>query len=138
MAFVRVKTIKGNRYGYLVENTWKGKGSRQTVKAYLESQHLGVQVSEASSAELGVPLAFRIRPQLVLMDLRLPGMNGIEAADRIKAKIPECTIIILTMFDTESFKQIFQSASITAYVVKSELSETLTPIIRNILIPQNS
>lgn len=35
MAFVRVKTIKGNRYGYLVENTWQGKGSRQQVKAYL-------------------------------------------------------------------------------------------------------
>lgn len=35
MAFVRVKTIKGNKYGYLVENTWQGKGSRQTVKGYL-------------------------------------------------------------------------------------------------------
>lgn len=35
MAFVRVKTIKGNRYGYLVENTWQGKGSRQQVKSYL-------------------------------------------------------------------------------------------------------
>ena len=35
MSFVRVKTIKGNRYAYLVENTWQGKGSRQTVKAYL-------------------------------------------------------------------------------------------------------
>ncbi len=35
MAFVRVKTIKGNRYGYLVENTWQPKGSRQQVKAYL-------------------------------------------------------------------------------------------------------
>ena len=35
MSFVRVKTIKGNKYGYLVENTWQGKGSRQTVKGYL-------------------------------------------------------------------------------------------------------
>jgi len=33
--FVRVKNIKGNRYAYLVENTWQPKGSRQTVKAYL-------------------------------------------------------------------------------------------------------
>ena len=111
---------------------------RQTVKSYLESQHMGIKVSEASSAEIGVPLALRIRPQIILMDLRLPGMNGIEAADRIKAQLPECTIIILTMFDIDSFKQIFQSAAITAYVGKSELSETLIPIIRNILIPQNS
>ncbi|MBI4151153.1 hypothetical protein HY492_03435 [Candidatus Woesearchaeota archaeon] len=35
MAFVRVKTIKGNRYAYLVENTWQTRGSRQTVKGYL-------------------------------------------------------------------------------------------------------
>ncbi len=35
MTFVRVKTIKGNRYGYLVENTWQTRGSRQTVKSYL-------------------------------------------------------------------------------------------------------
>ncbi len=35
MAFVRVKTIKGNRYAYLVENTWQTRGSRQVVKGYL-------------------------------------------------------------------------------------------------------
>ena len=35
MSFIRVKNIKGNRYGYLVENTWQGRGSRQHVKAYL-------------------------------------------------------------------------------------------------------
>ncbi len=35
MSFVRIKKIKGKEYGYIVENTWKGKGSRQKVKAYL-------------------------------------------------------------------------------------------------------
>ncbi|MEK6849591.1 MAG: hypothetical protein AABY01_03400 [Nanoarchaeota archaeon] len=48
MAFVRVKTIKGNKYGYLVENTWQGKGSRQTVKGYLG------KVITPTSAPIGI------------------------------------------------------------------------------------
>ena len=46
MSFVRVKKIKGNRYAYLVENTWQGRGSRQHVKAYLGK----VLTPEASSS----------------------------------------------------------------------------------------
>lgn len=48
--FVRVKNIKGNRYAYLVENTWQAKGSRQTVKAYL-----GKVLTPAAEAAHPVP-----------------------------------------------------------------------------------
>jgi len=106
---------------------------RRTVKSYLESQNIGAEILEASNAEIGVPLAYRVRPKVVLMDLRLPGMNGIEAAELIKAKVEDCTIIILTMFDTEGFKQVFRSDAVSAYIGKNELSETLLPLIRNIL-----
>ena len=49
MSFVRAKKIKGNRYAYLVENTWQGKGSRQHVKAYL-GKVLTPEAGTASSA----------------------------------------------------------------------------------------
>jgi hypothetical protein len=50
MGFVRVKKIKGTAYGYLVENTWTSKGSRQKVKAYL-----GRIITPAKTAELPAP-----------------------------------------------------------------------------------
>lgn len=49
--FVRIKKIKGSEYGYLVENTWTSKGSRQKVKAYL-----GRIIKPAKTAELPVPI----------------------------------------------------------------------------------
>jgi len=50
MGFVRIKKIKGTEYGYLVENTWTSRGSRQKVKAYL-----GRIIKPAKAAELPVP-----------------------------------------------------------------------------------
>ncbi len=52
MGFVRIKKIKGSEYGYLVENTWTAKGSRQKVKAYLGKIIKPVKESELPAPEL--------------------------------------------------------------------------------------
>ncbi len=106
---------------------------RKTVRTHLESQDLDFEIQEAASGELGVSLALRERPHIILMDIRLPGINGIDAASKIKIHIPESEIIILTMFETEAFKEVFQSDHVTAYVGKSELYEKLVPIMKKIL-----
>lgn len=106
---------------------------RKTVRAHLERQDFRWEVTEAASGELGVSLALREQPHIILMDIRLPGMNGIDAANKIKVHIPESDIVLLTMFETEAFKKVFQSENVTAYVGKSELYEKLVPIIKEIL-----
>lgn len=106
---------------------------RETVRDHLEKQDFDWEICEAPSGELGVSLALRERPHIILMDIRLPGINGIDAASKIKVHVPESDIIFLTMFETEAFKKIFQSEDMSAYIGKSELFEKLVPIIKKIL-----
>ena len=109
---------------------------RKIVRDYLEKQGLGIDVLEDSSAELGIVKALREKADIVLMDIRLPGINGIDAASRIKRYLPGCDIIVLTMFETENFKKIFKSDDVIAYVGKSELYDKLVPIVKRVLAKQ--
>jgi len=105
---------------------------RESVREHLEKQGLGFRIIEADSGEVGVAMALRERPHIVLMDIRLPGMDGMEAARRIKAQLPETVIIVLTMFETDAFKRLFDSDDVSAYIGKSELYNKLVPTIKSL------
>src|SRR5919108_2385535 len=80
----------------------------------------GYRTLEAESAELGVELARHHRPQLVLMDIQLPGVDGVTAlgqlrADSVTGKIP---VIALTAFAMQDERQRFHSAGFDGYLVK--------------------
>ena len=109
------------------------KDFRETVKNFLEGQNLDLQISEADSGEMGIGIAVKEKPDIILMDIRLPDMNGLEAASEIKKRIPECRIILLTMFETEAFRSVFKSNDIAAYIGKSELYDKLIPQVKEIL-----
>ena len=80
----------------------------------------GYQTIEAGSAELGIELAHHHTPQLILMDIQLPGMDGVTAlgqlrADPATAKIPA---VALTAFAMQDERQRFRSAGFDGYLVK--------------------
>lgn len=106
---------------------------RESVKKFLRMNLRGFQILETSSAEAGIALALKEHPNIILMDVRLPEMNGIDAAVRIKESFPECDIIVLTIFETEIFRDIFKNSAITEYIGKSELFQRLMPAIKRIL-----
>ncbi len=105
---------------------------RQVVRDYLLKQDFESDIFEAPSGELGVVKALREKPDIILMDIRLPGLNGIDAATRIKQYLPKCDIIVLTMFETKAFKKVFKSDDVIYYIGKSELYEKLVPAIKRI------
>ena len=104
-----------------------------TVRNYLEKMDDSLEIYEAASGESGVLKAMREKPDIVLMDIRLPDISGIDAASQIKKIFPSSKIIILTMFETEAFREVFKSNDIEAYLGKSELYDKLMPTIDRVL-----
>jgi len=111
------------------------KDFRQAVRHFLEVSNVKSRLLEASSGEEGVLLAKRIKPQIILMDFWLRGINGMEAAAQIKASVPNCSIIVLTMFDIKDIEPLDSRNIIKSFISKSELCDKLIPSINKILDP---
>src|ERR1039458_3367550 len=109
------------------------KDFRQAVRHFLEVSHVKANLMEASSGEEGVTIARRSKPEIVLMDFWLRGINGVEAATQIKASQPECTIILLTMFDLKDVQPLVNKEVIDEFISKSDLCDKLLPCINKVL-----
>jgi len=109
------------------------KDFRQAVHHFLEVSNVKADLLEASSGEEGVSVAHRIKPEIILMDFWLKGINGVEAATQIKAKVPECSIILLTMFDLKDIQPLVSKEIIKEFISKSDLFEKLVPSVNKIL-----
>lgn len=75
---------------------------REGIKAMLADRENVAVVAEAGSGDEIVQVAATARPDIILMDLKMPGLNGVEATRRITAEQPEIAVLVLTMFDDDS------------------------------------
>ena len=91
---------------------------RHGLKALLGSVPDVEVVAEAASGEEAVELAVSTRPDVVLLDLQLPGISGIEACRRIVAAAPSVRILVLTMLEDDSSVFAAVRAGATGYLVK--------------------
>lgn len=87
-------------------------------------------VGEASNGEEALRLAIQLKPQVILMDLRMPIMDGVRATQLISAQAPSCKVIVLTTFDDD--ESIFDGlrAGAVGYLLKDVASEKLFEAIR--------
>ncbi|MBL7497471.1 response regulator transcription factor [Frankia sp. CNm7] len=79
-------------------------------------------VAEAASGEEGVELAGRIRPALVLMDVHLPGIDGVEATRRIVAGDPSAAVLLMSSYGVEDLPPGAAACGAVGYVRKDELT----------------
>jgi DNA-binding NarL/FixJ family response regulator len=73
---------------------------------------------EAANGQDGVEFAKRFKPDIVLLDYAMPTMNGLEAARLISAAVPQCGLILFTMFASNQLSILAQAAGIGAVVSK--------------------
>ncbi|MET3290495.1 UNVERIFIED_CONTAM: AmiR/NasT family two-component response regulator [Brevibacillus sp. OAP136] len=85
-------------------------------------------VAEGKNGEEAVELAYRHKPDLVIMDVKMPVMNGIKAADIIR-KFSHTSILLLTAYSHRELIQEARQSGVTAYLVKPVSEEDLIPAI---------
>ena len=96
-----------------------------------ENEDLSV-VAEAEDAIEGLKLIEREKPDVILMDLGLPGMNGIEATVKVKEMMPQAKVIALTSHDREEEVIAALSSGATAYCLKDIDPEKLADVVRDV------
>ena len=89
-------------------------------------------VAEASNGLEAVSKAARFEPTLILMDIRMPELDGLEATRRILASDPEARVLILTTFDLDEYIYEALSAGASGFVLKDEPPERLIAAIRTV------
>jgi DNA-binding NarL/FixJ family response regulator len=107
-------------------------GFRQTVRVLLAQRKEAVVLGEAGSGEEALRLAGDLHPDVVLMDLAMPRMNGLEATRLLKARWPAMIIVITTVHDDDAYRRTALAAGAEAFLVKKTLGVDLWPTLLRI------
>ncbi len=105
---------------------------REGIAAVIASQPGMTVVSMAATAKEAIEEYRNIRPDVTLMDLRLPDMSGIAALAAIRSEFPDARIIILTTFEGDVEMQRALAAGARGYLLKSTALEDLLAVIREV------
>ncbi len=103
---------------------------REGLKLILETEEDFELVGQAQDGATAVQLAREVEPDLILMDLRMPGMGGIEAIERIHDANPDTAVVILTTYDEDDLMVRGLQAGARGYLLKDVDRETLFHTMR--------
>jgi DNA-binding NarL/FixJ family response regulator len=109
---------------------------RQGVRAVLEGQAGWVVCGEASTGREAVAKAIALRPDVVVLDISMPELNGLEATRQIRHAVP-ARILILTVHEAEQVVTEVLEAGAHGYVLKTDAGRTLAEAIRALLRHQD-
>jgi DNA-binding NarL/FixJ family response regulator len=87
-------------------------------------------VAEAADGQEAVAQVEAHRPGVLLLDFRLPGLNGVEVAQRLGTSVPETRILMLSAFDEVGYVRAALSAGVAGYLLKTALGEELVGAVR--------
>jgi len=106
---------------------------RDFVKKKLSSLFPDCNFVEAQNGEEALSLAKTMEPDIVITDIRLPRMSGIELTRKIKERIPKTEVIILSLYYDPVYREQAIVAGASAYVLKQEMQSELIPILKKLL-----
>jgi DNA-binding NarL/FixJ family response regulator len=101
-------------------------GTRQILQAYPDLQVVG----DADSGEVALALVNQLLPDVVLLDIRLPGMNGIEVTRRLSRDHPEVRVLMVSAFDEDEYVRGAMEAGAAGYLRKTVPGKELVQAVR--------
>lgn len=103
---------------------------RAGLKMLLDAEPDMVVVGEAETTAQALPLLQQLKPEIVLLDISMPDRSGLDALKSMKAAVPECMFIILTMHNDEGYLRMALSSGASGYVLKQAANKELLAAIR--------
>src|SRR5512139_11945 len=105
---------------------------RDGIRALLEDEPDMLVVAEAEDGRTAVRLACQLKPDVVLMDIAMPLLNGLEATRQIKHDCPQVKVLILTMHENEEYIRQALANGAMGYILKDAAARDLLGAIRSV------
>jgi len=105
---------------------------RVGLKTFLQTQEDFDVVAEASDGEEAVSRALEMHPDVILMDITMPGVDGLEATRRLRVLCPKCLILALTVHDDKQYFMQMLAAGASGYITKQAAGDDLIAAIHTI------
>jgi len=106
---------------------------RLSLVEWLKCRFPGCVVHGVESGEEALKHCLAFRTDLVLMDINLTGINGLEAASRVRAQVPETTVVMLSTHDTPHHRLAAKNAGATGYIAKHDMETQLESTVEGLL-----
>jgi len=106
---------------------------RSALREWLATSFPRSPLFEATSGEEAVTVAGREHPDIILMDIGLPGMDGVRATREIKRRHPEARVVVLTIHEDSEYRIQAAAAGASAFVAKRTMRGDLLPVLRMLL-----
>jgi DNA-binding NarL/FixJ family response regulator len=105
---------------------------RESLVALLEASGICEVVAQAADGMEAVELALRLRPQVAILDISMPRLNGIEVVRRLRAELPETRTLVLTMHEEEEYVLHVVRAGASGYLLKDSATSELLQAVRDL------
>ena len=106
---------------------------RETIKRMIPWEQYGFELAgEAADGEMALPLILKCRPDLLITDIKMPYMDGLTLAERVRQKYPSMKIVIFSGYDDFEYAKQAIKLNVTEYILKPVNVEELTAILQKI------
>ena len=105
---------------------------RRGVRALLQEQRGWTVVGEASDGQQAIDQAKKLKPDVAILDVSMPELDGLEATRQLRQEAPDTKVLILTMHESKQMVRRVLDAGASGYVLKSDFPRSLIEAVKNV------